>query len=172
MTRMLTISCAMLLWSAALATAQEKPTTPDKPKPTAVPDKETLHKKFIEQMANVKLIDQFTMTGKDDDKPKKEEYTVLSVQKLAEGDYWLIKSRVKYGETDVTIPMPLEVKWAGDTPVITLTETTIPGLGTFSARVVIYNDAYAGMWQHGKVGGQLFGKIEKVKAEEKVPEKK
>jgi hypothetical protein len=69
---------------------------------------------------------------------------------------------VKYGDKDVTVPIPLEIKWAGDTPVITLTDLAIPGLGTFTARVLIYDDRYAGTWQHGKVGGSLFGKIEKI----------
>jgi hypothetical protein len=49
--------------------------------------------------------------------------------------------------------------------VITLTNLAIPGLGTFTSRVVIYDNQYAGTWQHGKVGGNLFGRIEKVKEE-------
>jgi hypothetical protein len=85
--------------------------------------------------------------------------------KLPEGDVWLIKARVKYGDKDVTVPMPLEIKWAGDTPIITLTDFTIPGLGTFTSRVVIYENRYAGTWQHGQVGGHLFGRLEKVKDE-------
>jgi hypothetical protein len=83
------------------------------------------------------------------------------------GDYWLLTSRIKYGKNDITLPLPLEIKWAGDTPVITLTDFTIPSLGTFSSRVVIYDNAYAGTWSHGKVGGHLFGTIEKIKAETK-----
>ena len=45
--------------------------------------------------------------------------------------------------------------------MITLTDFTVPGLGTFSARVVIYRNKYAGTWSHGEVGGHLFGTIEK-----------
>jgi len=63
------------------------------------------------------------------------------------------------------------VKWAGDTPVITLTNLGIPGLGTFTSRVVIYDNRYAGTWQHDKVGGNLFGRIERV-TEEKAEEEK
>jgi hypothetical protein len=36
-------------------------------------------------------------------------------------------------------------------------------MGTFTARVLFYEDRYAGTWQHGKVGGHMFGKIEKAK---------
>jgi hypothetical protein len=33
------------------------------------------------------------------------------------------------------VPIPLIVRWAGDTPVITLTDLTIPGVGTFTTRL-------------------------------------
>jgi hypothetical protein len=32
------------------------------------------------------------------------------------------------------------IKWAGDTPVITLTDLSIPGMGTYTARAILYND--------------------------------
>ena len=57
--------------------------------------------------------------------------------------------------------MPLPVKWVGDVPVITMQDLSIPGLGTFSAHVVIDGQKYAGTWAHGKVGGHLYGKISK-----------
>jgi hypothetical protein len=114
------------------------------------------------------LVGRFTVFGKEDKEAKKEEYTLTSVTKLPDGDYWLFKARIQYGEKEaITVPLPLEVKWAGDTPIITLTDFEIPGMGTFSARVVIYRDAYAGTWQHGEVGGHLFGKVEKLKEEKR-----
>ena len=72
-------------------------------------------------------------------------------------------ARIKYGDVDSEVPMPLTVLWSGNTPVITLDNLTIPGMGTFSARVLIHSDRYAGTWQHDAVGGHLFGKIEKAK---------
>lgn len=120
------------------------------------------HQKFQEAMKNVKFVGKFTVLGRDDSKLREEEYTIKSVKKLPTRDLWLFQARVKYGGKDITVPMPLQVKWAGDTPVITLTKTTIPGLGTFSARVVIYNKKYAGTWTHDKVGGHLFGTIQKA----------
>ena len=71
-----------------------------------------------------------------------------------------------YDKYDVPVPLRLEVKWAGDTPIITLTNFTIPVLGTFTSRVVIYNNKYAGTWTHGKAGGHLFGRIVKMEAED------
>ena len=138
--------------------------------PAAATPKEELIKKLEETLTSVKLIGSFTVSGKEDRAPKQEEYTISSAMKLPEGDVWLIKARIKYGDKDVTVPMPLEIKWAGDTPIITLTDLTIPGLGTFTSRVVIYENRYAGTWQHGKVGGHLFGRLEKA-AEEKTEAK-
>jgi hypothetical protein len=82
------------------------------------------------------------------------------VTKLPTGDLWLFKVRIRYGDHDVTVPLPLTVNWAGKTPVIVVDQLTIPALGTFDARVVIAGARYAGTWQHGEVGGHLFGKIE------------
>lgn len=144
-------------------------------KPAATPAKadakpaeslETLHKRFTEQMSGVKLVGRFTVLGKENDKATAEEYRILSVQKMDAGDYWLLTARIKYGQHDVTVPMPLEVKWAGSTPVITLDKVAIPGLGTFSARVLFHEKMYSGTWMHDQVGGHLFGTYEKLKPEE------
>ncbi|MCS1407580.1 MAG: hypothetical protein M2R45_00739 [Verrucomicrobia subdivision 3 bacterium] len=117
---------------------------------------------FEKQLTNATLVGQFTTKGQVNGTGKKEEYAISSVKKMPTGDFWLFKARIKYGGTDITLPMSLEVKWAGDTPIITLTETTIPGLGTFSARVVIYDGQYAGIWKHDEYGGQMFGEIRKT----------
>ena len=132
---------------------------------TSANESEALFKRFEETLSGVKLVGRFTILGKDDGPLPKEEYTINSVTKLPEGDYWLFNARIKYGANDVTVPLPLEVKWAGDTPIITLTDFTIPSMGTFSARVVIDNKKYAGTWTHGKAGGHLFGVIEKASSE-------
>ncbi len=132
-------------------------------KDSAQPSREELIKKLEDDLTNVKLIGRFTVTGREDREPKGEEYTITSAMKLPDGDLWLLKARIKYGDKDITAPIPLEIKWAGDTPVITLTNLAIPGLGTFTSRVVIYDNRYAGTWQHGNAGGNLFGRIEKIK---------
>lgn len=155
-----------------IAAAQEKKDPPAaENKPTPVPDKESLFKKLEANLTNVKLVGRFTVLGKDDGPLAKEEYTIMSAKKMENGDYWLLTARIKYGKNDLVVPLPLEIKWAGDTPVITLTDFTIPTLGTFSSRVVIYDNTYAGTWSHGKVGGHLFGVIEKVKEEAKEEKK-
>jgi hypothetical protein len=42
---------------------------------------------------------------------------------------------------------------------VTLTDADIPGVGTFTARVVFFRDHYSGMWWHGETGGNQFGRI-------------
>ncbi|WP_198000794.1 hypothetical protein [Gimesia fumaroli] len=127
----------------------------------AAKKQEMLEKKFEKQMSGATLVGHFTVDGKSNGKPPREErYEIASVKKL-EGDQWLITARIKYGQNDVNVPMPLNVFWAGDTPVISLTNLTIPGLGSaFTSRVMFFEGRYAGTWQHGKVGGNLWGRIE------------
>ena len=151
---------------AALLVIVSFPCLAQEPKPQAAkpaPTPEELIAKLTKDLTGVKLVGKFTVTGRGDLSPKEEEYTITSATKLDDADQpdlWLIKARVKYGKTDGTFPIPLEIKWAGDTPVITLTNLEIPGLGTFSSRVVIYEGRYAGTWQHGDVGGHLVWRAE------------
>ena len=124
------------------------------------PTKKELFAKFEKMMNNVKLVGKYTIVGK----PKAiatEEYTIISAKKLKEGDKWELKARIKFASYDVTVPLKLDIKWAGDTPMITMNDVAIPGLGTFSARVFFYNKKYAGTWTHGKVGGHMLGVLKK-----------
>ena len=114
---------------------------------------------FREMMSDVTLVGYFTMNGAENSgKLREEKYTIRQVTKM-KGDYWLFFARVEYGGRDVTVPLPLEVKWAADTPIITLTDMKLPKLGTYTARVVIYRGQYAGTWSGGSHGGQMFGSI-------------
>ena len=116
-------------------------------------------RRFQEMLSGVTLAGHFTMTGEQDSSTLREEkYTIRKVTKLSD-DYWLFFARIQYGGRDVTVPLKLEVKWADDTPVITLTDLELSNLGTFTARVIIYRGQYAGTWSNNRVGGHLFGTI-------------
>jgi len=161
-------------WSAALFAATiffglAKPLaeteTSAKPKATALTaeaKQAALFKQFEKTLSNAEMTGQFTVVGKEVP-PIKESYTIHSVKKMSQGDYWVFTARIKYGKKDITLPMPLQVKWAGNKPVIYLDNVTIPGLGTFSSYTVIDGDKYAGTWQHGDVGGHMFGTITPAK---------
>ena len=90
---------------------------------------------------------------------KEERYEIESVTKLPAGEMWLFKVRIRYGDHDVNVPLPLKVTWSAETPLIVVDQVTVPGLGTFDSRVIVAGERYAGTWQHGEVGGHLFGKI-------------
>ena len=154
----LTAVLSLFLLSGVMA--QDKPTTSK-----VSPEKQKLYDLFEKKLNNVQFKGNFTVLGQEQKgELPKETYTIKSVKKLPEGEYWLFTARVQYGGKDITVPMSLQVQWADTTPMITLTNAAIPGLGTFSSRVVIYKNKYAGTWSHGEVGGHLFGTIEPAPA--------
>jgi hypothetical protein len=125
----------------------------------------------LEKLMNrATMVGHFTVTGGGEGnqldagggKLTEERYELGEVKRLESGD-WLIQSRIRYGDHDVTIPLTLPIRWAGDTPVICVDDMLIPGLGTFTARVMIYRGHYAGFWTGKDHGGHLFGVIEPAK---------
>jgi hypothetical protein len=126
-------------------------------KPPAVDARADLERRFRAMMSGVTLVGHSATPGHEGVSAE-ERYVIDKVTKMA-GDTWLFEARIKYGAHDLPVPVPVQIKWAGDTPVITLTDLTIPGLGTFTARVLLYRDQYAGTWSSKDHGGQLFGKI-------------
>ncbi|HEX7379362.1 MAG TPA: hypothetical protein VF278_19725 [Pirellulales bacterium] len=124
------------------------------------PDRETLIKQFEKSMSGATLVGYFTINGQEGSKGLKEEkYHLKSVKKLKNGDYWQFE--YQHGEAGETTKLPVEIKWAGDTPVITLTDVLVPGAGTFTARVLFYRHEYAGTWSASDHGGRIFGKVVK-----------
>lgn len=119
-----------------------------------------LEAEFAESMRNVVMEGHFTVTGRGDDaRIRPERYEVKDAVHVA-GDIWTINARIQYGDHDFTAPIPVKLLWAGDTPVISLTDVSLPGSdGAFTARVVIFRDHYSGMWWHGETGGNQFGRI-------------
>ena len=118
---------------------------------------DTLDRKFEEMMKGVTLVGRSSRLH-NDSISSEERYVIEGVSKLV-GDTWLFRARFVYKGKDIPLPIPVTVKWAADTPVITLTDASIPAMGTFTARVVLYRDQYAGTWSGEKSGGQMFGKI-------------
>jgi hypothetical protein len=130
-----------------------------------IPPLQELFKKLETKLSDATLVGVFTVDGAKNDQPlKQDKYTLGKVSKLPEDDLWRFEAKVAFGGPNTTIPIVVGIKWAGDTPMIQLTNTTIPGMGTFSARVFFYEDRYAGTWQHGPLGGHMYGRIEKASA--------
>src|SRR5687768_12720350 len=150
--------CPLLL--IALATCVACPASAQTTRPATQPaNQAALDKKFEELLTGATLVGRFS-TGNRQDNPREERYTISSARKLL-GETWIITARIQYGQRDITVPVPVTVKFAGDTPMIQLTKATIPGLGTYSCRVLFYDDLYAGTWAGGEHGGHMWGRIEK-----------
>lgn len=116
-------------------------------------------RKFQESMQNVTLLGYSTRLNKEGTFGP-ERYKIESVSKVS-GETWMFKTRMRLDGKDIPLPLPITVKWAGDTPMISLTDMDIPGMGTYTARVMLYRDQYAGTWSGKRGGGQMFGKIVK-----------
>jgi hypothetical protein len=149
------VSCVVTLNSGSVAA--------DEPDAKAIEAREMA---FSKAMSKTVLVGSFTIDGRESDAPlKPERYEIESVTK-ASGNLWIFTARIKYGNLDTKLPITVPVEWAGDTPMVSLTNASIPGLGeAFSARVIFHDNRYAGTWQHGKIGGHMFGRIEKQSEE-------
>lgn len=146
---------ALLLLDPGSSGASEDKTSP------AAPVLNELEQTFMATLTNATLEGYWRLAdagGIGDEKT--EKYVVTSVRKI-HGDRWLIWARIQYGSKDVNIPVPVAVKWAGDTPVISVTNAGLPGLGTYTARVMVYRNLYTGTWFGSDHGGMLSGTITK-----------
>jgi hypothetical protein len=145
-----------------MASAEDKSESASTPAAAAAKDSSDrqadLETKFAKALSGATLEGSYTLhgPGADESKLRKEKYTLGDVKKLG-GNMWMFPARIEYGGKDVTLPIPLPVEWAGDTPVIVVENVTLPGFGTVSARVLFFDGHYAGYWKHGDHSGNLFG---------------
>ena len=125
-------------------------------------DQAALERQFKETMSGAVLVGRFDDAARPDAVPREERYTIQSARKIPFTERWLLTARVQFGGKDVLVPLTIPVKWAGDTPVISVTDMTIPKLGTYTARVMVYRDQYAGTWSGKNHGGHMWGRIERA----------
>ena len=144
---------------------------PEKPSAESVEQAKADAQRAAEK-AFSKLLTGATLTGNftvDDGGPvdparllKPDRYELATVNKVKD-DVWLFV----YVHRGVPIPLTMRVLWAGSTPVLTLDEFTIAGMGTFSARLMFHDNLYAGTWKHGLKGGLMFGRIETAESQKR-----
>ena len=116
-----------------------------------------LEKQFEQMMTGVVLVGHSTLDNKEGISGE-ERYSIDRVSRLG-GDVWTFTARMNLGGHEIPLPIPVTIKWAGDTPVITVTDLSIPRMGSYTARVVLYRNRYAGTWSGKDHGGELFGTI-------------
>jgi len=159
---MKTIAIWVVAMMAFIAGAQEnsKPNPAEKPQPS----QEELDARFKTMLTKATLSGRWCSLEEGKLGPeKKDRYTITSVAKVGK-DVWLVNARIQYGSKDMTLPIPVQVKWAGDTAVLVLDKFAAPGGDhTYSARVLFHDNTYAGTWSGGDHGGMLYGTITQAK---------
>ena len=100
-------------------------------------------------MRDVSLVGSFTVFGQEDRTPRPDRYDISSVEKVGT-DLWRFNASMQCCGVNGAVPVVVPMRWNGDTPMIMMTETSLPGLGTFTVRLFFYGDRYAGTWQHGR----------------------
>lgn len=120
---------------------------------------------FAELLTGSKLVGSFTQSDKPGEAPQEDSYSITRVSK-AEGDEWLFEASIEFGGRNIPIGLKLPVHWAGDTPVISVTDMSFPMLGKYSARVLFHDDQYVGVWSGSKHGGQMWGRVERAQSAE------
>ena len=149
------IAAALLSVCLGTAIAQDQ----DKPAVAQKVEMNELEKKFAQTLKGALFVGRWCLVKDGKMGPSKDErYEIESAEKFSE-DTWVIKARMQWGKNDITVPIGIKLVWAGDTPIITIDKLWIPGAGSYSARVMIYNDTYAGSWSGAGYGGLLNGTI-------------
>ena len=163
-TVLLSAVCLSMVLSARFARAAD---ANEASAENTTPDRATLEKQLAEKLSHARLVGFYSAVGQQGP-PKEDEYTLGEVQKK-EGDKWHFNANLQFGQKVINVPLEIPIYWAGDTPVVSVTNFTIPGLGTYTARVMFYGDHYAGTWSSAKHGGYMWGHIQKLPEHEDKP---
>lgn len=138
----LLIATLLLLAPLARAAAEE-------------PERKTMEERFSAMLENAALngtwapIDKRLLGDDHDDK-----YRIVRARRK-DGDRWVILSRMKVQGQEVDFPIPVTMKFAGDTSVMILEDVPLGQGKTWSARILFHEDVYAGSWWDG--GGTKRG---------------
>jgi hypothetical protein len=125
----------------------------------SAPPSAEMEKQFTTMLTNVTLAGRWCLVRDGALTPERDEtYTIVGVQKL-EGDKWIVNAQLQYQGQKVVAPIPVQVQWAGEAAVMIVDNLTIPGGGTYSARVLFHGQTYSGTWSGGEKTGLLHGLI-------------
>src|SRR5262245_62051252 len=98
-----------------------------------------------------------------------DSYKIARVEK-GEGGKWSVVSVFNYQGKEMQFPIPCTVKFAGDTAVLILDNVRAgPGKANWSARVMFFDDVYAGRWwetANKEHGGTIAGTITRAEAKD------
>lgn len=89
-----------------------------------------------------------------------DKYSIVSVTK-GNGSNWIVSAKMKYRDQEFVMPIPVQMKFTGDAAIMEVNNLAIPGGGTYTARLMIYEWTYSGTWKGQRGGGMLYGTITK-----------
>ena len=118
-----------------------------------------VERQFTERMRDVTMVGTFTVAGRERRDRAPDRYDIAERREGGRQPVALQRQDRRALRSSAPIVVPMQFN--GDTPVIMMTDTSLPGVGAFTVRVLFYGDRYAGTWQHGAVGGHMSGIIEK-----------
>jgi hypothetical protein len=136
--------------------------------PAAAQGTADVEAKFIAMLDNATLKGSWAPVaqGKLGGEKGNDVYHIARAQKSTDGK-WSIVTKINYGGRQVEFPMPCDVKFAGDTAVLILENVPSgPGGAKWSARVMFFDDVYAGRWYettNKDHGGTINGTITRAK---------
>lgn len=125
--------------------------------------------KFIAMLKNATLKGSWApvQQGKLGSEKGNDSYRIARAEKGADGK-WAMVSIFSVGDRQVEFPISASVKFAGDTAVLILDNVRAgPGKANWSARVMFYDDVYAGRWwetSNREHGGTIAGTITRAEA--------
>jgi hypothetical protein len=134
--------------------------------PTALSDQET---KFKALLTDAFLAGRWAplKDGQLGEETGGDKYNIVSAVK-GNGDNWVVSAKMNYHDQEFVLPIPVQVKFAGDTAIMVVDKLSIPNGGTYSARIMFHERTYCGTWSGARGGGMLYGVItNSVNGEEK-----
>lgn len=120
--------------------------------------------KFVAMLRNATLRGTWAplQQGQLGETRKDDGYRIVRVEKK-EGDKWSLVYLVNYQGREIEYPMPVTVKFAGDTAVLILDNVRAGrGRANWSARVMFHENVYTGRWWetgNKEHGGTIEGVI-------------
>lgn len=137
-------------------------------RPAVAQGDDDVEAKFVAMLKNATLKGSWAPVsgGKLGGERGNDTYRIARAEKSADGK-WSIVSLFNVGGREVEFPISADVKFAGDTAVLILDNVRAgPGKANWSARVMFFDDVYAGRWwetTNKEHGGTIAGTITRGK---------
>lgn len=130
------------------------------------PEREALEEALVATLQNATMVGRWHPVADGEvGEERRDEYRIAGANKIS-GNRWVVRARLRDDMPNLVIPVPLQVEWAGDTPVLIVDNFGLPGMNRYSARVLIYDDTYAGTWSGGGMAGLISGIIVREPSDE------